>query len=167
MHMTHYQIFNHCLAVHLNTGEILWINFNQNSGKVYYRNKIGSPTGSKHTGVYIGSDANGIAWWIHNHYHVGSAHLVTGSEFAKGRAVHLYHKYCTNTWQTVIQKALDHVVRGERYMPISNNCQTLVNDACHNVKTSHDANRIVGGALLGLGLFALVAAIASGGNGNK
>ncbi len=162
-HMTGYDFFLNYVAVYISTGETRYIYFNQDSGKVYYRNKIGSPSHAKHTGIYIGNDLNGTQWWIHNHYHVGKASITTGENFKQNLPIYIYHEYCSNSWRTVIEKGLQHILRGEHYKPYSYNCQTLVNDSCNNVRKSEDAERIVGGALLGLGLFAIVALIAGSG----
>lgn len=160
-HMTNYQLFSNCLLINVSDGTQMWINFNHNSGKVYYRNKIGSPTNIKHTGVFLGTDAYGTEWWVHNHYHVGTAHVVTGEEFKKGMPIYLYNVACTNPRNTVIDKAMQHVQRGERYKPLTYNCQTLVNDVCRNERKSEDADRLLGGALLGVGLAVLFGAIAA------
>lgn len=159
-HITGYDIYLNKLAVYLSNGETQNVYFNQDSGKVYYRNKIGSPTRIKHTGVYIGTDNRGIGWWIHNHYHVGKAHLVTDHEFKQGQSIYLYKEYCTNPWDTVIDKAMQYVLRGERYLPLTSNCQTLVNDSCNNQKKSEDVERFASGALVGLGLLAIIALLA-------
>lgn len=161
-HMTGYDFFSNHIAVYISTGQTLKIYFNSNSGKVYYRDKIGSPTGIKHTGVFLGVDARGRGYFVHNHYHVGKAHIVSEQEFSKGRPIYLYNEYCLNSWETVIKKALQHVLNGERYMPFSYNCQTVTNDSCNNQRKSEDAARIGGGIAAGVALFAIFALLAGG-----
>jgi hypothetical protein len=47
-------------------------------------------------------------------------------------------------------------------MQISNNCQTLDNDACYNVMKFEDADRLTGGAMLGLVALSFIAALGGG-----
>ena len=171
MHITGYQFYTNKLAVYISNGETLYVNFSADSGKVYYRYKIGWPKSAKHTAIFVGDLADGTEVWIHNHIDNGKAVMTDGSGFRQNMPIYLHDKYCTNDWQTVIQKGLDHILRGEPYLPVSFNCQVMTNDACHNVRKSDDANRIVGnvvaGAVIGLALASLFGAIASAGSGRR
>ncbi len=167
MTMTGYQFYANALAIYLSNGQTLWIYLNRDSGKVFYRYKVGFPRSAKHTGIYVGTFANGTEYWIHNHINFGKAHLATGSSFRQGMQIYVHDEYCTNDWQTVIDKGLQHILKGERYMPYSFNCQVMTNDACHNVRKSADADRIVGGVLLGLAVVGLFAALAGSSSSSR
>ncbi len=152
--VTGYQFYNDGVLIQLSNGRTLSVWFNSDSGKVYYRDKIGSPTGVKHTGIYIGGAEDGTEVWIHNHYHVGKACIASGESFRQNKPVFLYNEFCINEWRVVIEKGLQHVLNGERYKPFSFNCQTMTNSSCNNKRTSEDGARIargiVGGIFAGL-----------------
>ena len=125
------------------------IYFNTNSGKVYYRYKTGTISQVKHPGIYLGVDFNGVNYFLHNHYHYGKAHITTEQEFRKGQTIYLYGEKCSNSPLKVIEIGLNEIIRGERYKPLTYNCQTYTNSACHNQRTSADVEKWVGGILLG------------------
>ena len=108
-------------------------------------------------------DAYGIGYFLHNHYHFGKAQIVSESEFAKGMPLYIYNEKCSNTPLKVIEIGLNEMLRGESYKPITYNCQTFTNTACHNQRKSDDAEKWVGRVLLGsLALVILGAAFGSG-----
>jgi hypothetical protein len=145
MKMINYQVFSNRVVVYINNGQSLTIYFNENSGRAYFRYKIGTISKVKHPAIFIGTDYYGNEYFIHNHYQVGSACLVTRSEFDKGQAIHLYKEKCSNTPRTIIEKAFAHGMRAEKYHFITYNCQTLVNDACSNTRKSEDVDKWAGG----------------------
>lgn len=161
MIVTRYQMFGHAVRAFLKDGRFIDIYFNQDSGKVYYRWKTNTLTGIKHAGVYIGQDVSGNGFFIHNHYQLGSPHLVYYNDFTLGKNLYLYNERCKNPWNVTISNAFAHVVRQEAFKLLSYNCQTLTNSSCNNERKSEDAGRIVGGVAAGVGLFLLLGAIFS------
>jgi len=143
--MTHYTLNAHKVDVHLENGQTLTIFFNANSGKAYYRNKIDTISNVKHPGIFIGTDAWNNEYFVHNHYQVGKASLAIRNAFDKGMPIYLYEEKCSNQPLTVVNKAFQHIARGERYNFISYNCQTMVNDACSNQRKSQDVEKWAGG----------------------
>ena len=122
--------------------------FNQNSGKVIYRFKT-DPKNIKHPGIYLGKDNKGDDWLIHNHYQYGKPVLVPLNSFALNQTLFANPEACTNSWNQVIEKGLVHVIKGKPYNLLNNNCQTTVNDACHNQPLSEDVSKFIGGIALG------------------
>jgi len=73
--------------------------------------------------------------------------------------LYIYNEQCSNTPLNVIEIGLNEMLRGESYKPITYNCQTFTNTACHNTRKSEDAEKWVGGFLFGgLALLGLSAA---------
>lgn len=135
--------------------------FNQSSGKVYYRYKINTLTNIKHPGIYLGRDIRGNEYWVHNHYLVGGANVTTGPDFRQNQKIFVYQEYCTNSPRQVIQSALNQVKARESYQPITYNCQTFANKACHNQRKSESVeNALAGVAFVGL-LFAVAGLLSS------
>jgi len=145
MKMINYIVSAHKVDVYLDNGQTLTIFFNENSGKAFYRYKIDTISNVKHPGIFIGIDARGVGYFIHNHYQVGRACLVQKQDFDLGKPIHHYSEKCSNAPRTVIGKAFQHVMRGESYHFISYNCQTMVNDACSNQRKSQDVEKWAGG----------------------
>jgi hypothetical protein len=130
-------------------GQNLTIYFNQNSGKVYYRHKIGSLSKIKHPGIFLGVDVEGISYFLHNHYHIGKAHITTEFEFRQGMPIYIYSDKCSNEPLKVIEIGLNEILRGESYKPVNYNCQTYTNTACHNSRVSEDSNKWMSRVLFG------------------
>jgi hypothetical protein len=147
-----------------NNGSIFTIYFNEHSGKVYYRNKIDTVVNIKHPGIYLGKDINGTGYFLHNHYHYGKAHITTQADFTKGEKIYLYNEMCSNSPREVIRIGLNEVLRGERYKPISYNCQTFTNTACHSIRKSDDAERMLAGVAGVALLFVFLGALFGGGS---
>ena len=160
--MKNYKLYNDHVEIVKNDGNIFTIYFNENSGKVYYRYKIGTVSQVKHPGVFLGVDAYGTGYFLHNHYHFGKAHITTQAEFVKGKPLYIYNEKCSNTPLKVIEIGLNEILRGESYKPITYNCQTYTNTACHNQRKSADAEKWVGGILLGSLALLLIGAVAGG-----
>ena len=161
--MKNFYLYNNRVEIVKNDSNIFTIYLNKSSGKVYFRYKIGTVSQVKHLGIFLGVDAYGIGYFLHTHYHVGKAHIVSESEFKKSRPLYIYNQKCSNTPLKVIEIGLNEMLRGESYKPITYNCQTFANTACHNKRKSEDADKWVGGILLGgLALLGLSAAFDSG-----
>jgi hypothetical protein len=148
--MKNFYLYNDSVEIVKNDGSIFTIYFNENSGKVYFRYKIGTISQMKHPGILLGADANGVGYFLHNHYHYGKAHITTQKEFVKGMPLYICNDKCSNTQLTVIEIGLNEILRGESYKPITYNCQTCTNTACHNQRKSEDAEKWVGRAVLAL-----------------
>jgi len=142
--MKNFYLYDNRVDIIKNNGSLNTIYFNQNSGKVYFRYKVGTISNVKHPGIFLGTDDFGNGHFLHNHYHYGKACITTEAEFKKGMPIYLYNKKCSNTPKKVIEIALKEAIRGESWKPITYNCQTYTNTACHNVRTSEDADKWVG-----------------------
>lgn len=130
------------------------IYFNHNSGKVYYRYKINSLSKIKHPGIFLGVDVYGTGYFLHNHYHIGKAHITTEVEFRRGMPIYIYGEQCSNDPLKVIEIGLNEILRGESYKAIQYNCQTYTNTACHNRRISEDSNKWISRVLIGSIAFA-------------
>lgn len=162
--MKHYILHENRVDVWFKNGAFVTIYFNEYSGRVYYRNKIDTVMNIKHPGIYLGKDRNGTGYFLHNHYHYGKAHITTQFDFTKGEKIHLYNEMCLNSPMEVIRIGLNEVLRGERYKPISYNCQTFTNTACHSIRKSDDAERMLAGFAGVAMLFLLLGAVFGGGS---
>lgn len=147
--MKNYYLYHDHVDIVKNNGSIFTIYFNQNSGKVYFRYKIGAWSHIKHAGIFLGFDSNGIGYFLHNHYHYGKAHITTESGFRQGKPIYIYEEKCSNAPLKVIEIGLNEILRGERFKPLSYNCQTYTSTACHNQRRSEDADRLVGNIVFG------------------
>ena len=145
--MSNFYLYNDRVIVNDQFGQPFPIYFTADSGKVYYRMKIDTISNVKHPGVYLGIDDVGTRYFIHNHYHYGSAAIVPEYEFTKGRTIHLYREKCSNSPLAVIRVALSKVSDGERYNFLTYNCQTFANQACNNQRKSESAEKWLVGAL--------------------
>lgn len=161
--MRNFYLYNNRVEIVNNDGTIFTIYFNENSGKVYYRYKIGTISQIKHPGIFLGVDIWGKGYFLHNHYHYGKAHITTEAEFKKGQPIYIYNQKCSNYPLKVIEIGLNEIFRGERYKAVTYNCQTFTNTACLNKRKSTDVEKWVGGILLtSLALLFIGAAV--GGN---
>ena len=77
-----------------------------------------------------------LFYFLHNHYQLGTAYLVTGSEFKQGMPINLYELKYTNPPLTVIRIGLEEVMKKEPYHVINYNCQDYVNLASNNQRKS-------------------------------
>lgn len=161
--MKNFYLYNNRVEIVKNDGSIFTIYFNENSGKVYYRYKVGTISQVKHPGIFLGVDAWGTGYFLHNHYHYGKAHITTEAEFKNGMPIYIYNEKCSNTPLKVIEIGLNEILRGEHYKPITYNCQTYTNTACHNKRTSYDAEKWVGGIALASLALLLIGAVAGSG----
>ncbi len=156
--MKNFYLYDNRVEVVKNDGTILTIYFNENSGKVYFRYKIGTISQVKHPGIFLGVDKYGVGYFLHNHYQIGRADIVTQSDYTQGKPLYIYNEKCSNTSLKVLEVGLAQWKKGESYHFLTYNCQTFTNTACHNQRKSEDAEKWVGRVvfgsivLLGLGL---------------
>ena len=114
---------------------------NEMSGKIICRSKIDSLLKLKHTGVYIGKDANGNDWVVHNHYLNKVPKLDLFTIFSKGRTVEEYKKIApSNSIFEIIEGSLMAVIKAKPYN-ILNNCQHLVSKVATGKSTSGDLQK--------------------------
>jgi hypothetical protein len=160
--MRSFHITNNTLFIYMTNGATLVIFLNENSGKVYYRFKIDTVSQVKHTGIYLGTDMNGVHYMMHNHYENSRPCIVTLDGFRKGKDFYEYTINPLNSSLEVIEIGLKEVLRGERYDSVNYNCQTFVNIACINKRKSDDVDKWIGRVVVGSLLFFGIAAIAGG-----
>lgn len=151
--MKNYTLHQNCVDIIENNGTTKRIFFNQNSGTVYFRNKIGSIIGIKHPGIFLGIDIYGTEYFLHNHYLIGTACLVTGDDFKQGMPIELYNLKYTNPPLKVIQIALEEAIRKERYHVVNYNCQDYVNLATNNQRKSESVEKIASNLFFGTLIF--------------
>lgn len=161
--MKNFYLYNDHVEIVKNDGKIFSIYFNENSGKVYFRYKIGTISQVKHPGIFLGVDAYGVGYFLHNHYQIGRAAIVTESDFNQGKPIYIYNEKCSNAPLKVIEVGLIQWQKGESYHFLTYNCQTFTNTACHNKRKSEDAEKWIGGILLGSLALLLISAAAGGG----
>lgn len=150
-HIDTFYTYNDCVYILLTDGTSLTLNFNQFSGKAYFRYKIDTVSKIKHPGIYIGSDNAGIQYVAHNHYLYGKPVLVPLLEFTQGQELYPYPEYATNPPLIVIEKAMRGIQKEERYTPLLFNCQDYVNEALSDKRRSPAIeNTFTGLAVLGL-----------------
>jgi len=138
----------------------MWLYFNEYSGKAYFRYKIGGRS-IKHPGIYIGADQNGVQYFAHNHVQYGRPVLVTMDEFTAGSEIYPYKEYATTPMATVIERALNGILKSEQYTLATFNCQVYVNESINNERKSEAVDNSVFGLLL-IGCLALFSATDSG-----
>lgn len=139
-----FNVLKNSVVVHYTNGTTKEIYRNQYSGNLYYRYKIDAwidPT-TPHPCIYLGVDKYGVQYVIHNHYEdFGSAFIDTLGGFAKGQQFFADERACANAPLDRIVNALRQVITGEKYKVFSYNCQTTVNLACNNKRTSESVDK--------------------------
>ncbi len=158
--MKNFYLHNNRVEIVNNDESLFIIYFNENSGKVYFRYKIGSISKVKHPGIFLGVDAFGNGYFLHNHYHFGKAHITTQADFAQGNPLYIYNEKCSNAPLKVIEIGLNEIMRGESYKAIAYNCQTYTNTACNNQRQSTDADKWLGRIVLGSLALLVIGAVA-------
>jgi len=162
MKLISFQVFSNNIARLDFAHGTVWVDLDQNSGRVLTRNKVGYFPKIQHTGIYLGKNRfNGIPLVIHNHYHYGTSYISSFDEYRSGVVARWQEGTCTNRPNLVITIGLNQVVRGERYRPITNNCQVMTNTACHNRRDSEDVTKLAGKVLGVIAITALIKAIAA------
>lgn len=140
---------------------IVWVDLDQDSGRILTRNKRGSFQNIQHTGIYLGKNRlNGTPLVIHNHYHYGTSYISSFNEYKSGVEARWQEGTCTNSPNVVITIGLNQVIKGEPYRPITNNCQVTTNKACHNRSNSEDVTKLAGKVLGVLAVTVFIRAVA-------
>ena len=158
------KIMRNCVVWKDKNGYEKVIFFNENTGKLYSRKKIGTILDHNidHPCVYLGRDNQGQHYVIHNHLlQFGTAAIDTWEGFSQGQPVTEDTRYCANEPMQRIANALDQVQKREPYRVVSYNCQTTVNLACNNVRKSETVSKWVEIGCIALVGFILVKAIKS------
>lgn len=154
--MKNFILYQNCVDILENNGIHKRIFFDINSSKTYWRYKIPNIVGTKHSGIYLGVDIYGTQYFLHNHYLIGHACLVTAKEFSQGLLLAIYDEKCTNPPLKVIEIALSQAVKKEPYHALNYNCQGYTNEACNNHRKSEDVGkwgeRLFFGSLILIGL---------------
>ncbi|MBX7243804.1 MAG: hypothetical protein K1X92_18835 [Bacteroidia bacterium] len=154
--MKSFSFFQDGVVLHHSNGLSQTIYFNANSGKLYWRYKIDTITNVQHPCIYLGKDARGRDYVIHNHYHYGSAFVDTWHGFSQGQTVYdNYLPSCKNPPLTIIQNALNQVILKKRYDVLSYNCQTTVNLACNNDPKSQSVDTWMPVLVAGMGVLVI------------
>ena len=150
-------IGDNLLHLNLVNNQSTWIKLDENSGKTVTRDKVGTFSKIQHTGIWVGRDYYTNAPIImHNHYHYGSAYLSTMEDYSQNQNVYWKDEICANGWKTVLTIGLNHVIQGKTYRPLTYNCQTYTNTACHNSSHSEDVIKWIGRVLGGIAVVALL-----------
>ncbi len=152
-----YNVYAGLVDLVYSDGFHLIIYLNKDSGKVYYRSKINTISDVKHHGIYLGRDASGINYFMHNHYLDGKPTIVTEIGFSKGMNIFQSIGYSANPPLTIVKNALESIVRGESYDSVKYNCQSFTSEATNNVRYSPDVEKWKGLAFLGVLAIAVVA----------
>lgn len=134
--ISNYTLHSNRVDVFLTNGQCLTLFFTEQSGTAFFRYKINTISKIKHPGIFIGVDSTGVQYFIHNHYQIGTTVLCNRQEFDKGRPLYIYDEDRTNDSMTIIKKAFESLMKGERYHFYKNNCQTMVNDSYSNQRRS-------------------------------
>lgn len=146
--MKNFLFYTDRVEIALEQGQPLVIYFNTDSGKIFFRKKINTVFNVTHPGIYVGIDAYGQHWFIHNHFEDGRPNITTEDVFRKGQPYYLSEEPCINSSLQIIANGLQQVIEGKPYDGILYNCQTFVNQAVNNRSSSKAVTNIFGGLLL-------------------
>ncbi len=108
------------------------------SGKAYYRYKLHTFDQVMHSGIYLGHDARGVPYYIHNHTDQGFASIVPEKEFLLGQELHEHPRESQFPQMEVLTRALEKAKEGEPYNLLTNNCQTFTNYSSNDLPRSED-----------------------------
>lgn len=122
----------------------------ENSGKAYYRYKTHTFDQVMHSGIYIGHDARGVPYYIHNHPEQGYASVVPEKDFLQEQELHEHPVESQFPQMEVLTRALEKAKEGEPYRLLTNNCQTFTNYSAVDSTRSEDVVKwsLVTGVLL-------------------
>lgn len=157
--MKNFTLYKDRVTITKNNAAATTIDFNKDSGKVFYRLKIDTLWDTKHPGIYIGHDLYNNHYFMHNHYEAGKPTVVTLPEFSMEQNWYPYDTPVTHHWHDIIKIGLNEVLRGESYHSTNYNCQTFVNRACNNTSRSEDLDKWIGRGLVGAFVFLGVRAL--------
>lgn len=122
--------------------------FDEDSGKAYYRYKLNTMDQIMHSGIYLGHDARGVRYYIHNHTERGFASIDPEKDFTQGQPLYEHSKESQFPPMEVITRALEKAKEGEPYKLLTNNCQTFTNYSTIDRSHSEDVLKwsVIGGA---------------------
>ncbi len=150
MNMQKFTLTRSGVTIYLSDGRVLLLHFNTDSGKVFYRYKIGTLSDVKHPGIFIGFDRAGRKYFMHNHYHTSKPSIVSEKEFTQGLPIALYKGEAVNSRLKTLELGLAQILQGEPYNWHTYNCQSFVNRARNNQSKSDDVEKWTNGLLAGL-----------------
>lgn len=157
-------ITNEVVVTRKKSGERSKMYHSHDSGRVVFREKIGSLIGVRHPGIVLGVDKWNTKWVVHNHYENGGVHIVTFEEFSKGETVYYDDEIAVSyDRMTVVERAVDAWKRGEIYHWLKSNCQHFVKDTVAGIRESETVDKVSDAAMLGGSLMMLIGMFA----GNK
>lgn len=133
------------------------------SGRIIYRKKVDTIIGIMHPGIVLGEDQWGTIWVVHNHYKIGHANIVTLEDFAIGEAIFYDNRIVNYNRNEIVERAIYHWLKKERYDWLVNNCQHFVNKVAKGKKYSESIGNITNNVILAGGITALIGVI----TGNK
>lgn len=116
--MKNYCLYNDRVEFAVNDRRNFTIYFNENSGKVYFCYKNGEEP-AKHPGVFLGVDAGGNGYFLHNQDHYGKAHISPELEFRKNMQIYSYKEKWNNSPLKVIEYGLNDMLRGNHFNPFA------------------------------------------------
>jgi len=152
-HLETYYLYSDRVVLVLTDGNTQTIFFNNLSGTIYYRLKINTISNVKHPGIYLGVDAFGNNYYMHNHYENGKPAIVSEFDFTLGQPIHQYDQVVSNAPLDVINAGLSQVLAGKQYNWLNYNCQSFANEAGQAKRRSQAVENWAGG--IGLGLLLL------------
>lgn len=139
-----YQFYkNGILQLHFINGETKRIRLTKDSGRIVTRKKVNTVSSVNHPGIFVGKDIlTSEDYILHNHYKLfKTAGISNFREYASGQKVHWDNRPCKNSPLKILEIGLQHMLRREQYYWLDYNCQTTVNDACNNSRTSEDIRK--------------------------
>lgn len=145
-----YFLNNGLLSLHLPTGRIILVQLDEHSGRIITRKKIDTISNVQHTGIWLGHCLHTHQQLVlHNHYKFGTAHISGLEAYTYGQTVYFKDEKCVNSPRAVLEVGLNQVLAQKPYRPLSYNCQTFTNTACHNSSHSEDVGKWIGRIALG------------------
>lgn len=124
--------------------------FEKDSGKAYYRFRINTLDQTMHSGIYLGHDAQGMPYFVHNHTEEGYASIVPEHEFGHEQPLYEHPPENQPPPMEVITSALEKTKEGEPYDLLTNNCQTFTDSSKEGRRHSEDVLRsgLIAGATI-------------------
>ncbi len=126
------------------------------SGRIIYRGKINTIIGVPHPGLILGQDLWGTTWVIHNHYKNEKAEVETIETFAAGEDWFYDDRQVFYNSYEIIDRAITHWLKKEKYNWLTNNCQHFVNRVTRDEHKSETVDKVSDTAMIGGGLLALI-----------
>ena len=138
MRIRDFQIGSERILITFRNSRKRYLYLDQDSGKAYYRYKLHTMDQIMHSGIYLGHDARGVRYFIHNHTEQGYASVVTEKEFSQEQALYEHPRESQFPPMEVITRALEKAKEGAPYKLLTNNCQTFTNYSKEDRRHSED-----------------------------